>query len=50
MVKKHWDKKVFVHGFVKDENGKPLKDVLIEVWQANAGGNIDIKMILAILS
>lgn len=29
---------IFVHGFVKDENGNPLKDVLIEVWQANAGG------------
>ncbi len=44
---------IFVHGFVKDENGNNLKNVLIEIWQANAGGkyrhqNIDIKMILVI--
>ena len=29
---------IFVHGFVKDENGNGLKDILIEIWQANAGG------------
>ena len=29
---------IFVHGFVKDENGNNLKNVLIEIWQANAGG------------
>ena len=29
---------IFVHGFVKDERGNNLKNVLIEIWQANAGG------------
>ena len=29
---------IFVHGYIKDQNGKPLKNVMIEIWQANAGG------------
>jgi protocatechuate 3,4-dioxygenase beta subunit len=30
--------RIFVHGRVLDENGKPLPATLIEIWQANAGG------------
>ncbi len=30
--------RIVVHGRVLDERGKPVPDVLIEVWQANAGG------------
>lgn len=30
--------RLIVHGFVRDEHGRPVPDVLIEVWQANAGG------------
>mgnify|MGYP003575045537 CR=1 FL=1 len=30
--------RIVVHGFVHDENGRPLRNALVEVWQANAGG------------
>lgn len=30
--------RIIVHGRVIDENGRPVPDTLIEVWQANAGG------------
>jgi protocatechuate 3,4-dioxygenase, beta subunit len=30
--------RIIVHGKVLDERGKPVPHVLIEVWQANAGG------------
>lgn len=30
--------RIIVHGHVRDENGKPVPGVLIEIWQANAGG------------
>lgn len=30
--------RVIVHGHVLDENGRPVKNALVEVWQANAGG------------
>jgi protocatechuate 3,4-dioxygenase beta subunit len=30
--------RIIVHGFVRDENGRPVKNTLVEVWQANAGG------------
>ncbi|MFN0263385.1 protocatechuate 3,4-dioxygenase subunit beta [Tepidamorphus sp. 3E244] len=30
--------RIFVHGQVLDQNGKPQPGVLIEAWQANAGG------------
>jgi protocatechuate 3,4-dioxygenase beta subunit len=30
--------RIMVHGFVRDENGAPVKGALLEVWQANAGG------------
>jgi protocatechuate 3,4-dioxygenase, beta subunit len=30
--------RIIVHGQVLDERGKPVPNVLIEVWQANAGG------------
>lgn len=30
--------RIIVHGQVLDENARPQPDVLIEVWQANAGG------------
>lgn len=30
--------RIIVHGFVHDENGRPVPDALIEVWQANAAG------------
>lgn len=30
--------RIIVHGRVHDENGRPVRDTLIEVWQANAGG------------
>ncbi len=29
---------IFVYGFVRDQFGKPQKNILIEIWQANAGG------------
>ena len=30
--------RIVVHGFVVDENRRPVKNALVEVWQANAGG------------
>jgi protocatechuate 3,4-dioxygenase beta subunit len=30
--------RVVVHGFVKDQLGRPVKNALVEVWQANASG------------
>lgn len=30
--------RIIVHGRLRDENGRPVPDVLIEVWQANAAG------------
>ncbi|MBU6483590.1 MAG: protocatechuate 3,4-dioxygenase subunit beta [Betaproteobacteria bacterium] len=30
--------RIVVHGQVLDENGHPVKNALVEVWQANAGG------------
>ncbi|HSQ81070.1 MAG TPA: protocatechuate 3,4-dioxygenase subunit beta [Casimicrobiaceae bacterium] len=30
--------RIVVHGYVLDENGHPVKNALVEVWQANAGG------------
>ena len=30
--------RIIVHGFVLDENRRPVQNALVEVWQANAGG------------
>ena len=30
--------RIVVHGYVLDENGRPVRNALVEVWQANAGG------------
>ena len=30
--------RIVVHGFVRDEFGRPVPNALVEVWQANAGG------------
>jgi protocatechuate 3,4-dioxygenase beta subunit len=30
--------RVVIHGFVRDEFGRPVKNALVEVWQANASG------------
>jgi protocatechuate 3,4-dioxygenase beta subunit len=30
--------RIIVHGFVLDENARPVRGALVEVWQANAGG------------
>jgi len=30
--------RVIVHGYVRDEFGQPVKNALVEVWQANASG------------
>jgi protocatechuate 3,4-dioxygenase beta subunit len=30
--------RIVVHGYVLDENHRPVKNALVEVWQANAGG------------
>lgn len=30
--------RIVVHGYVLDENGHPVRNALVEVWQANAGG------------
>ncbi|MEM1039272.1 MAG: protocatechuate 3,4-dioxygenase subunit beta [Pseudomonadota bacterium] len=30
--------RIIVHGCVMDENGRPVPNALIEMWQANAGG------------
>jgi protocatechuate 3,4-dioxygenase beta subunit len=30
--------RIIVHGYVRDENGRPVRGALLEIWQANAGG------------
>ncbi|MEZ5912506.1 MAG: protocatechuate 3,4-dioxygenase subunit beta [Paracoccaceae bacterium] len=30
--------RIIVHGRVMDENGRPVPNTLVEIWQANAGG------------
>ncbi|MEP6941617.1 MAG: protocatechuate 3,4-dioxygenase subunit beta [Betaproteobacteria bacterium] len=30
--------RIIVHGYVIDENQRPVRNALVEVWQANAGG------------
>ena len=30
--------RILMHGRVLDENGRPVPDTLVEIWQANAGG------------
>lgn len=30
--------RIIVHGYVRDQLGRPLKNALVEVWQANASG------------
>lgn len=30
--------RIIVHGRVLDESGRPVKNTLVEIWQANAGG------------
>lgn len=30
--------RVIVHGYVRDQFGRPVKNALVEVWQANASG------------
>jgi protocatechuate 3,4-dioxygenase, beta subunit len=30
--------RIILHGHLRDENGRPVPGVLIEIWQANAGG------------
>lgn len=30
--------RIVVHGYVRDELGRPVPNALVEVWQANAGG------------
>ena len=30
--------RIIVHGYVWDENARPVRNALVEVWQANAGG------------
>src|SRR3569832_332129 len=30
--------RIIVHGFVRDESGRPARNALVEAWQANAGG------------
>lgn len=30
--------RIVVHGYVRDEFGRPVRNTLVEVWQANAGG------------
>ncbi|MDA0179666.1 protocatechuate 3,4-dioxygenase subunit beta [Solirubrobacter phytolaccae] len=30
--------RIIVHGHVKEDDGRPVPDTLIEIWQANAGG------------
>jgi protocatechuate 3,4-dioxygenase beta subunit len=29
---------IIIHGYVLDGNGRPIRNTLVEVWQANAGG------------
>ena len=30
--------RIIVHGYVRDQFGRPVKNALLEVWQANASG------------
>ena len=30
--------RIFVHGRVLDEDGRPVRGALVEIWQANAAG------------
>lgn len=30
--------RILVHGRLQDENGRPVRGALVEIWQANAGG------------
>src|SRR4051812_39610438 len=30
--------RIIVHGQVKEDDGRPVPDTLVEIWQANAGG------------
>jgi len=30
--------RIFVSGYVRDEDGRPMRNTLIEIWQANAAG------------
>lgn len=30
--------RIIVHGHVKEDDGRPVPDTLVEIWQANAGG------------
>ncbi|MDJ0778776.1 MAG: protocatechuate 3,4-dioxygenase subunit beta [Gammaproteobacteria bacterium] len=30
--------RILVHGYVRDQSGRPLPHTLVEIWQANAGG------------
>ena len=30
--------RIIVHGHVMDDDGRPVPDTLVEIWQANAGG------------
>jgi protocatechuate 3,4-dioxygenase beta subunit len=30
--------RIIVHGHVREDDGRPVPDTLIEIWQANAGG------------
>ena len=30
--------RIIVHGHVREEDGRPVPDTLVEIWQANAGG------------
>lgn len=30
--------RIIVHGYIMDENARPIPNALIEIWQANAGG------------
>ena len=36
--KKPLGQEIFVHGYVMDDRGVPIKNVLIEIWQANSAG------------
>jgi protocatechuate 3,4-dioxygenase beta subunit len=36
--------RTIVHGYLLDENSKPVKNTLVEFWQANAGGRYRHKM------
>ena len=30
--------RIIVHGHVREDDGRPVPDTLVEIWQANAGG------------